>query len=267
MQKRVIDFSKYSSLKIGPSVDVLVIDEVCEIDKSFFIVGGANNLLVSNTPPPLAMLGKSFEYIKAENNLLYIGGATSGGKILSFAKKHNIKGFEILQKLPGTLGGMLKMNAGLKDFSISDNLVAIKTYNKVLQKDECGFGYRTSKIDSLVFEAIFKIDDGFDFKLYESFKNARSNQPNLPSAGSCFKNPPNDFAGRVLEECGYKGKRLGDIGFSDMHANFLVNYGHATFDDAIKIIKEAKKSVFEKFKIDLELEIQIVDKTISNTKI
>jgi len=262
-----IDFSKYSSIKIGPIADVLIIDKPAKSDKDVFVVGGANNLLISNDPPPLAMLDKKYDFIYIDNGLLYIGAAAKSGKILSFAKKHNINGFEILQKLPGQLGGMVKMNAGLKGFSISDNILYIKTFDKVLTKEECGLGYRTSNINSLIYEAVFEIKTGFDIELFDSFKKARVNQPNLPSAGSCFKNPKDDFAGRVLEECGYKGKQLNKVSFSDIHANFLVNNGGGTFEDALTLIKEAKSEVYKKFGVKLELEIQIVDKNITSKSI
>lgn len=261
---RKIDFSKYSSIKIGPIVDVLIVDEPMQIDKNAFIVGGANNLLISNNPPQLLMLDKKYDYIHIKENRLFVGCATPSGKILSFTKKHNIKGFEILQKLPGQLGGMLKMNAGLKGFSISDNLMSVKTNDGVLEKEKCGFGYRSSNIKSPIFEAVFEIKIGFDFELMNSFKIARDNQPKLPSAGSCFKNPKDDFAGRLLEECGFKGKSLGKVSFSDVHANFLVNNGDGTFEDAIELIKEARKEVYKKFGVNLELEIQIVDKNINS---
>lgn len=262
MTKRKVDFSKYSSIKIGPVAEVLIIDEETKVDKDTFIIGGANNLLISPNPPNLAMLDKKFDYIFIKDNLLHIGAKTPSGRILSFVKKHDIKGFEILQKLPGELGGMLTMNAGLKDFNISDNLLHIRTNEGIFIKKECKFGYRSSQIKGVILEAVFEVKKGFDFELLESFKNARVNQPNSPSAGSCFKNPKGDFAGRLLELCGFKGKRLGGVAFSDIHANFLVNCGGGTFEDAIALIQEAKDEVFKKFGINLELEIQIVDRKI-----
>lgn len=267
MTTKTVDFSKYSSIKIGPVVEVFIIDENTKLDENVFIIAGANNLLISNDPPKLAMLDKKYDFILIEDNFLRIGAATPGGKILSFAKKHNINGFEILQKLPGLLGGMIKMNAGLKGFSISDNIVHVNTNNGILTKEECKFEYRNSNINSLIFEAVFEIKNGFDFELFNNFKSARSNQPKVPSAGSCFKNPKNDFAGRLLEECGFKGKSLGGVSFSEVHANFLVNNKGGTFEDALSLIKEAKNEVYKKFGIKLELEMQIVDKNISNKDI
>ena len=112
---RSIDFSRFSSIKIGPVLDVLLLDTLAPLPSQHTIIGGANNLLVSPNPPKLAMLDKCFDFIYLEENVLHVGGSTPSGKILSFAKKHNLSGFELMQKLPGTLGGMVAMNAGLKE--------------------------------------------------------------------------------------------------------------------------------------------------------
>jgi UDP-N-acetylmuramate dehydrogenase len=255
---REIDFSKFSSIKIGPKVEVWEIDEVCKIPEGFFLIGGANNLLVSPNPPPLAILSKKFDYIFEDKEGVHVGAAASGGKVLSYAKKHNLKGFELLQKLPGSMGGIVKMNAGLKEFCISDNLINALIDGARRAKNSIDFSYRKSGIKGVIFEAVFEKKEGFDYALVEIFKNMRNNQPNLPSAGSCFKNPPNDFAARLLEAAGFKGKRVGNMAFSDMHANFLVNLGGGIYEEAITLIDEARRAVFEKFGIRLELEIEIV---------
>ena len=91
------------------------------------------------------------------------------------------------------------------------------------------------------------------------FKIFRDNQPKEPSAGSCFKNPPNNFAGKLLDESGLKGFKIGNMAFCETHANFLVNLGNGTFGDALQLIELAKRKVFEKSGIELELEIKIVD--------
>ena len=111
--KREINFSKYSSIKIGQIESVELIDSIIKLPPQYCLIGGANNILISPSPPPLAMLSKRFDYIKIENNLLYIGSATKSGRVYSFCKKHNIKGFEYLSKLPGTMGGIVKMNAAM----------------------------------------------------------------------------------------------------------------------------------------------------------
>lgn len=253
---KLIDLSSYTSIKIGPTLHVKVIEEPLHVNK--FILGGGNNLLVSPNPPAMAILGKVFNFIEIKNDLLHIGGATPSGKILSFAKKHNIKNFELMQKLPGTLGGMLKMNAGLKEWEVFNHLVAIKTENGWYDKKDIEYGYRCTNIKETIYEATFEIQNGFDNELLAMFKKMRDNQPSLPSAGSCFKNPQDSFAGKLLDEAGLKGYRLGNMAFDENHANFLVNLGNGSFDEALKIIKFAKKRVYEKSGINLELEIKIV---------
>ena len=115
---KTIDFSKYSSIKIGQSEEVLMLEKGDLLPEDRYLIGGANNLLVSPNPPPLMMLSKDFASIEQENDILNIGSAMPTGRIVSYAKKHNISGFEFCSKLPGTLGGMLAMNAGVKSFEI-----------------------------------------------------------------------------------------------------------------------------------------------------
>ncbi len=253
-----INFSKYSSIKIGPILNVFLIDEIVSQPKDTFLIGGVNNLLISNRPPPLAMLCEKFDYIKIEENRLIIGGASKSGKIASFCKKNNISGFEYLAKLPGTLGGLIKMNAGMKEDEIFNSLLQIKTVNGILDKKDIAHGYRYTDINTIIYEAIFKINYGFDAKKLEVFSNMRLNQPNIPSVGSAFKNPKGDFAGRLIEAVGLKGYKKGGAGFSKLHANFLVNNGGASFDDAVYLLNLAQSRVLEKFNILLELEVKIV---------
>ncbi len=256
--KRQIDFSKYSAIKIGPIVEVEVIDEEMALPKETIMIGGANNLLVSPNPPSLAMLSKRFSTIMIKENRLIIGAATMSGRIHSFCKKHDIQGFEYLSKLPGTLGGLIKMNAGMKEDEIFNSLIMIKTADGYIEKKDIRYGYRFTDINTTIYEAIFQIKKGYSYEKLESFSKMRSNQPKEPSAGSAFKNPKGDYAGRLIEAVGLKGKRQGDAMFSPIHANFLVNCGEATFEDALFLINLAKKRVYENFGIRLENEVQIL---------
>ncbi|MBE0492304.1 MAG: UDP-N-acetylmuramate dehydrogenase [Sulfurospirillum sp.] len=257
-----INLATYSSLKIGPIVDVFIINEIEKIENTY-IIGGCNNLLFSNNPPPLAMLGCEFDFIHIKDGRLHVGAATPSGKILSFAKKNNLADFEWMQKLPGTLGGMLKMNAGLKKWEICNTLLAIKTANGWVKKEDIAYAYRYTNIAETVFEATFAIKEGFDYDALALFKKMRENQPQQPSAGSCFKNPPNAFAAKLLQDAQLKGYRLGNMAFSEKHANFLVNLGGGSYEEARKIIDIAKERVFAQSGIKLELEIRIID-TISD---
>jgi UDP-N-acetylmuramate dehydrogenase len=256
--KRLIDFSSYSSLKIGSKVEVNLIDELISLPKNAFIIGGANNILLSNNPPPLYMLSKKFSYIDLVDDRLIIGGAFKSGQINSFCKKHDIGGFEYLSKLPGTLGGLIAMNAGMKDDEIFNSLIDIKTQDARVKKEDIKHGYRFSKLSGIVYEATFKIQKPYSQERVELFSKMRGNQPKEPSAGSVFKNPDGDYAGRVIEAVGLKGYQKGAAMFSEIHSNFLINLGGATFDDAKFLIDEAKRRVEEKFGIILENEVQIV---------
>jgi UDP-N-acetylmuramate dehydrogenase len=254
---RTIDFKRYSSINIGPTLDVLVINEIGDYS-DYQIIGRANNLLISpNTNKKFAILGEEFDYIRQEGNLLYVGCATTSGKLLTYTKKHDIGNLEFLAKLPGNLGGLVKMNAGLKSWEVFNYINSIKTKDGYIKKENVSFSYRYTKIDTVVYEVVFNIEYGFSKERLKEFTKMRDNQPHIASAGSCFKNPKGEFAGRLIEAVGLKGMKKGDMSFSEQHANFLVNYDKGTFEDAVYLIKLAKEKIKKEFDIDIEEEIII----------
>ena len=255
---KTIDFSKYSSIKIGQPTEVLMIEKDDEIPTDRYLVGGANNLLVSPTPPLLMMLSKDFATIEQKDDILTIGAAMPTGRIVSYAKKHDIFSFEFCAKLPGTLGGMIAMNAGVKEYEIFNILHSIKINGEWILAKEIEHGYRFAKLDGIATHARFKIKKGFDQTLLDALLNLRSNQPHDPSAGSAFKNPENDYAGRLIEAVGLKGERKGDMQWSNIHANFLVNLEEGTFKDAKYLIDLAKEKVLKEFNIALKEEIKLL---------
>lgn len=265
LNTKTIDFSKFSSIRIGPSIKVALIENDI-IPEGHLIVGSANNVLISPTPSPLMILSKEYDFIRLEPDGLHIGAATPGGRVVSFCKKNDIAHFEYLSKLPGTLGGMLKMNAGLKEYEIFNHLIALRTQSGWKQKSEIVYGYRQTSIDEVVFEAVFEVQQGYSVERYEMFSQMRSNQPNDPSAGSCFKNPPGDYAGRLIEAVGLKGVYRGAMCFSAVHANFLVNTGGGTYEDALYLIHEAQSRVKGTFNIELQCEVVIIDENIMTKK-
>jgi UDP-N-acetylmuramate dehydrogenase len=255
---KTIDFSKYSSIKVGQPTQVLMIEEGDVIPRDRYLIGGANNLLVSPHPPPLMMLSKDFATIEQEDQLLTIGAAMPTGRIVSYAKKHDIAGFEFFAKLPGTLGGMLAMNAGVKAYEIFNILHSVKIEGAWKLAEEIEHGYRFAKLNGIATHARFKIHKGFNQKLLDALQNLRSNQPHEPSAGSAFKNPEGDHAGRLIEAAGLKGVKKGHMQWSTVHANFLVNLGGGTFEEAKSLIDLAKSEVFNQFGIHLVEEIKIL---------
>jgi len=255
---KIIDFSKYSSIRIGQPTEVLIIEPGDTIPADRYLIGGANNLLISPTPPPLMMLDKKYAYFKEEKSFLEIGAATPTGRIVSYAKKHDIAGFEFCAKLPGTLGGMLAMNAGVKSYEVFNILHSIKIGGEWIDKAHIRHGYRYADLEGVATAARFAKRRGFDKELLETLLFLRTNQPHEPSAGSAFKNPPGDHAGRLIEAAGLKGYRIGDMGWSDVHANFLVNLGNGNYEDALMLLNLAKERVREKFGIVLKEEIKLL---------
>ena len=249
-----IDFSKYSSIHIGPKADVFVINEI-GLYEEYKILGQGNNVLISDVHPKFAVLSSNFDYITQKENRLHVGCATKSGKLLMYAKNNDLANFEFLGKLPGSLGGLVKMNAGLKEFEIFNYIHSIKTNEGYIKKEDIEFSYRHTNINSIIYEVVFDISNGYSKEQSELFKKMRDNQPQVPSAGSCFKNPKGDSAGRLIEQVGLKGFFKGDMSFSSKHANFLVNNGVGTYEDAIYLINLAKQKVKEKFNIRLETEI------------
>jgi UDP-N-acetylmuramate dehydrogenase len=255
---KTIDFTKYSSIKVGQPTEVLMLEKEDNIPQNRYLIGGANNLLISNSPPPLMILSKDFAYIEESNDMLIIGAAMPTGRIVSYAKKHNISSFEFCAKLPGTLGGMVAMNAGVKSYEVFNILDSVQINGKWIKKEHIKHGYRFANLQGVVTAAKFKKTKGFNQTLIEELQSLRSNQPQDPSAGSAFKNPKDDYAGRLIEEVGLKGYQKGGMAWSKIHSNFLVNLGDGTFDDAKYLIDLAKKRVFDMFKIELEEEIIIL---------
>lgn len=258
MYTKTIDFSRFSSIKVGVSIEVLMLERDDAIPKNRMIIGHANNLLVSANPPPLMMLSKDFSFMELEEKYLTIGCATPTGKILSFAKKNDLAGFEFVAKLPGSLGGMVAMNAGVKAYEVFNILEAVKIDGVWVSKENIEYGYRFAKLGGIATEVRFKVTRGFDQALLQELKDVRSNQPKTPSAGSAFKNPEGDYAGRLIEEVGLKGVSKGAMQWSEVHANFLVNNGGGTFEEAKYLIDLAKEKIFNRFGIKLEEEVQLI---------
>ncbi len=259
MKTKNVNFKKYSSFKIGSEVSVCLLeDDFSDIDK-YYLIGSCNNTLIGPNPPALMMLDEMYDYIKIENNTLKVGGATPSGKVASFCKRNNIANLEFLSHLPGKLGGLVYMNAGLKEFEIFNVLVDITTTEGTVKRENIEYGYRYTNINKPILEASFSLENGYDVNKVEMFKKMRSNQPSTPSAGSCFKNPKGDYAGRLIEAVGLKGLMKGHMCFSEEHANFLVNNGGGEFEDAMWLINEAKHRVQEEFDILLECEIIILE--------
>ena len=239
----------------------------------FFVLGGGSNTLVSDR-------GFRGLVIKIENCKLKIEncglGAESGvplGKLVSISAEKSLKGFEWAIGIPGTVGGAISGNAGAFGKSMKNVVKEVEVLNaknlktKKLKNRDCKFKYRDSIFKKnrnlIILSAKIQLKRGnkkeIQRKTKEYLDYRWQTQPlNFPSAGSMFKNPKKFFAAELIEKCGLKGKRIGNIKISEKHANFIVNLGGGKARDVKKLIKLIKQKVKNKFGIVLEEEIQII---------
>ena len=230
----------------------------------FFMFGGGSNILVSD---------------KGFNGLVI----KFGQPLSSFVSK----GLEWAVGIPGTIQGAVCSNAGAFKKSMKDVVKEVEVFDtetekiKIFKKRDCKFGYRDSifkhkknliilsvKIKNRASEGSEGEDENEVLiapkksntkKIKQYLDYRKKTQPlNLPSAGSVFRNPRGRSAGELIEKCGLKGKRVGDVKISGKHANFIVNLGNGKAKDVLKLIKLIKNKVKNKFKINLEEEIQFL---------
>lgn len=261
MLEKIINFNYYSSIRIGGIKKIKIaqtINEAMKLSKTHILIGKANNTLISPKTNNLFCLGDEFDYIIDNDKYIEVGAKTNNRKVFLYFKKQDLKGVEFLGSLPGSIGGAIKMNAGMKEYEIKDSIIAININGEWIESNKIDFSYRHSNINGIITAARFKKQKGFMLDLEILFKEMRNNQPKEPSLGSCFKNPKEIPAGKLLDMSNLKGFKLGDMAFSNQHANFLVNLGNGNFDDALELINIAKHTIYDTYKIKLETEIIII---------
>ena len=253
--------------------DLIKVIEIINKNKiQLTILGSGSNVLVSDNGIRGAVISlkNSLKQIEVDNNILYAECGTMLGKIVKHAVKNNLIGLENLNGVPGTLGGALIMNAGAWGGEISENLIHVEVINskseiQKIQKKDLNFSYRQSSFnkDDILLSAKFNLKKADKDIIKENFIEAQSgrkkSQPlNKRSAGSLFKNPKNNSAGKLLDEAGLKGFSIGDAKISEKHANFFINDGDATSKDMLMLIKKAHKEVKDKFNVNLSLEVKLM---------
>ena len=251
---------------------VKVIEIINENKIQLTILGSGSNVLVSDNGIRGAVISlkNSLKQIEVDNNILYAECGTMLGKIVKHAVKNNLIGLENLNGVPGTLGGALIMNAGAWGGEISENLIHVEVINskseiQKIQKKDLNFSYRQSSFnkDDILLSAKFNLQKADKDVIKDNFIEAQSgrkkSQPlNKRSAGSLFKNPKNNSAGKLLDEAGLKGFSIGDAKISEKHANFFINDGDASSRDMLMLIKKAHKEVKDKFNVNLSLEVKLM---------
>lgn len=193
-------------------------------------------------------------------------------RLSSFAAEKGLSGFEFASGIPGTLGGAVTMNAGAYGGEIKDCLISATVLDdygniKILTNEELKLGYRTSVIQTegyVVLSAILDLHKGVQEDILEKMRDLnarrREKQPlEYGSAGSTFKRPQGYFAGKLIEDSGLRGYRVGDAMVSEKHCGFVVNVGNATAADVMQVITDVQKKVKDTFHVELEPEVRLIE--------
>ncbi|MCI8363985.1 MAG: UDP-N-acetylmuramate dehydrogenase [Eubacterium sp.] len=245
-----------------------------ERELPFITIGRGSNMLF----PDEGYHGVVMEIGSGMNQIEYCGDgkirAQAGALLSAIASEaagHSLTGFEFAGGIPGTLGGAVVMNAGAYGGEIKDGIVGARVMDSEgneswLNREQLELGYRTSVIQKqgdLVLEAEFQFETGDPGEIRERMKelNAkrRDKQPlEFASAGSTFKRPEGHFAGKLIEDAGLRGYRIGDAQVSEKHCGFVVNRGNATAKEVLAVICDVQKKVLESSGVMLEPEVKII---------
>jgi UDP-N-acetylmuramate dehydrogenase len=280
--------SKFTTFQVGGKAEALY--EACNLENlqaviaylnreniGYLVLGRGSNLLVKDEglEGVVIHLGGSLANIREEsrNGLDILAGAGLPLiDLLAYCRASGLGGLEFLAGIPGTVGGAVAMNAGAFGKEAGDRVmeVHIVTANGDMDvRDRSGlkFSYRGLQLEkgSVIIASRLRIDletqEIVAKRIAGYLKKRKESQPlEYPSAGSVFKNPPNDFAGRLVEQVGLKGKKIGGAMISKKHANYIVNTGGATAKDIIGLMNLVRQKVKKETGIELEPEIQVAGK-------
>jgi UDP-N-acetylmuramate dehydrogenase len=275
---------RHTTLKLGGPADALAepsslasVRELIRLCRARRIpvvpIGAGSNLLVRDGGVRGVVLGtRRLRRIERWGDTgLEVEAGVSTGKVLSTALKLELGGVEFLGGVPGTVGGGMIMNAGtylgeLKDVVIDVTTVRLADGASVVRDNAaCGFAYRASALpaDEVVVASRLALRPRPRAEMEAELRALRQRRherepKKVANSGSTFKNPPGDFAGRLIEAAGLKGTRIGDAVVSPAHANWLVNAGAATAADLLALIAQVRGKIREVHGVDLELEVKVI---------
>ena len=241
-------------------------------DKKHKILGNGSNLIISSKYDGVLIKLENFDKLVIDGNIVTVGSGYMLPKLALECAKKNLSGLEFASGIPGTIGGAIYQNAGaygeqmdkvIKSVTVLDNQGNIKKLNK----EELQLGYRDSilKHENLICLEVMlelKLDsyENIKQKMHDNLLNRKEKQPlEYPSAGSVFRNPPGYSAGKLIEDAGLKGFKVGDAMVSLKHANFIVNVGHASGEDVLQLIKIIQEKVRDETGILLEVEQEVLE--------
>lgn len=241
-------------------------------DKKHKILGNGSNLIISSKYDGALIKLENFDKLVIDGNIVTVGSGYMLPKLALECAKKNLSGLEFASGIPGTIGGAIYQNAGaygeqmdkvIKSVTVLDNQGNIKKLNK----EELQLGYRDSilKHENLICLEVMlelKLDsyENIKQKMHDNLLNRKEKQPlEYPSAGSVFRNPLGYSAGKLIEDAGLKGFKVGDAMVSLKHANFIVNVGHASGEDVLQLIKIIQEKVRDETGILLEVEQEVLE--------
>ncbi len=281
--RSAMPLAELTSFRIGGPADLFVaVEEEAELMHAkaaayragvpCFCLGAGTNLLVSDRGMRglVVRLGDGFGKIKIDDTKVVAGAAAAFGTLVQVVIDRGLEGLEFGEGIPGTVGGGLVMNAGAFGGEIAKVVTLVHGVTEAgeaiaLTRDEVKFAYRRTELPAhfVITRVDFELARGDRAQLMARVAELKarraSRQPRgVPNAGSIFKNPPGNFAGKLLEGAGLKGTRLGGAAFSDQHANFIVNLGGAQAAEVRALIDMARNKVKEQSGVWLEPEVRLV---------
>lgn len=272
---RVGGIAKYIVYPRNVSKLIKLIQILERLNIKFKILGRGSNLLFSNKmfDGVLIKLDCFDDLEFFSKNKVRVGAGFSLIKLSLLAAKRGLTGLEFASGIPGSVGGAVFMNAGAYKSDMGYIVESVKVLTPeykviILENKEMNFHYRTSYLQThpgyICLEVIIKLQKGkkeaIEEVIRERKKRRLESQPlELPSAGSVFRNPENNYAGKLIEDLGLKGLKKGGAMISDKHANFIVNYKNAESEDIKYLIDLCQEKVYEKYKIKLKCEQELVN--------
>ena len=241
------------------------------------IIGAGSNTLIRDGgfDGVIIKLGKAFSHLSMLNSDTIIAGTSALDKNVSrFALQNSLTGFEFLSCIPGVIGGAVRMNSGCYGEDISNIIISVQAMDhagniKIINSSDIKFYYRGSNLnnDLIFISATFKgkKDKKLNIKkkMNVFLKKKENTQPlKVRTCGSTFKNPENKKAWKLIQDSGCAGMKIGDVQISEKHCNFFINNGKAKSKDLEKLILQVKDKVFKKTGVNLELEVQIIGKSL-----
>ena len=281
---------RHTTFRIGGPVDALITLKTEQELKDLIvwasnrshpvmILGAGSNLLVldGGVRGIMLKLADGFEEIhlvpgfNGAGAMIRAGAAVMVRQLGKYAMDQSLAGLNFALGIPGTVGGTIRTNAGAWGGCMADCISSIRVINRSgeivnIDRDKLKFSYRGLKLekDTIILSGLIKLEHSDPEALKQEAiriqKKRRLTQPlSMPSAGSIFRNPPGDkAAGMLIDMAGLKGFRIGEAEVSTKHANFIMNKGHARASDVLDLIRHIQKTVFERFGVNLELEVTIV---------